>query len=245
MQGMETCCQTRGKRFFPNPFSAEALRVRLARWSFIHATLILFATTISWTAESLQVLVFFGGVSFLLLIFLARSNWTEGDVFGPANMVTALRLAGVLALPLFFSSIDLTFVTVLGLILLAADGVDGWLARRCNQASEFGEYFDKETDAFFLLVLCTLAVLNQRLGIWILIAGLLRYVFVVVNHFFRANKLKEQKTARARIIYGLTMVALLVSFLPYPAFYKPLAMITTTGLVLSFMLDFYLVFSKD
>jgi phosphatidylglycerophosphate synthase len=205
----------------------------------------LLATAISWTADTPWVLLFFGALSFLSLIFVARPCWTGGSAFGPANTLTAFRLAGVLALPLFSATAGLGFVTGVGVILLVLDGLDGWLARRSNQASEFGEYFDKETDAFFLLVLCLLAVLNQRLWHWILIPGLLRYVFVIVIHFFRPNLLKEQKSGRARITYSLVMAAVLASFLLRPTFYKPLAVIGTTGLVLSFMIDFYSGFSTN
>ena len=133
-------------------------------------------------------------------------------------------------------------MTGFGFFLLAADGLDGWLARRNHQDSEFGEYFDKETDAFFLLLLCILAVVYERLGPWILIIGLLRYVFVITVHALRPLVRKEQKTGRARIIYMLTMVSLLAVFLPYSKFCKPLAAALAAGLTLSFAADFVVVF---
>ncbi len=235
----------RGKGGFPHLCSAEVLPIHLARWSFVHAVVILLATTVSLTVRSLWTLLFFAAFSFSSLILTSRPCWTERGAFGSANGVTAIRLAGVLALPLLCTTIDLRFVTGIGLVLLVTDGLDGWLARRYNQASEFGAYFDKETDAFFLLVLCILAVLNQRLWPWVLISGLLRYLFVVVIHLFRPNVLKEHKSPRARIVYVLIMVAMLGSFLPYPKFYKPLAVIGTLGLIGSFMIDFYLGSSKD
>lgn len=235
----------KSRDIFPGPCCAEELPDRLSRWSFGHAVLMLWGTAISWAVHTLWVLPFFGASSFLLLIFVARPRWTAAGGFGPANAITAFRLAGVLCLPLFFVTFDFILVTAIGIVLLAADGLDGWLARRCNQSSEFGEYFDKETDAFFLLILCMLTVLTQRLWSWILILGLLRYLFVIIIHVFRPHLLKERRTSRARTIYGLVMVAMLGSLLPYPTLYKPLAMIASVGLVLSFMADFYLGFSRD
>lgn len=233
------------KGIFPGPCCAEELPDRLSRWSFGHAVLMLWGTAISWAAHTLWVLPFFGAGSFLLLILVARPRWTAAGAFGPANTITAFRLSGVLCLPLSFVAFDVMLVTAICFVLLGADGLDGWLARRRNQSSEFGEYFDKETDAFFLLILCMFAVLTQRLWSWILILGLLRYIFVVIIHLFRPHLLKERRTSRARTIYGLVMVAMLGSFLPYPTLYKPLAMLASVSLVLSFTVDFYLGFSRD
>lgn len=233
------------KDMFPGPCCAGELPDRLSRWSFGHAVLMLWGTAISWVAHTLWVLPFFGAGSFLLLILVARPRWTAAGGFGPANAITAFRLGGVLCLPLFFVTFNLMSVTAIGFVLLVADALDGWLARRRNQSSEFGEYFDKETDAFFLLILCMLAALTQRLWPWILTLGLLRYIFVVIIHLFRPHLLKERRTSRARTVYGLVMVAMLASFLPYPVLYKPLAMMASVGLVLSFMVDFYLGFSRD
>jgi phosphatidylglycerophosphate synthase len=233
------------KNIFPGPCCAEELPDRLSRWSFGHAVLMLWGTAISWAAQTPWVLSFFGAGSFLLIIFVARSRWTATGEFGAANTITAFRLAGVLCFPLIFATFDRILVTAIGFVLLALDGLDGWLARRRNQSSEFGEYFDKETDAFFLLILCMLAVLTQRLWAWILILGLLRYLFVIIIHLFRPHLPRERRTSRARTIYGLVMVAILGSFLPYPTLYKPLAVMASMGLGLSFMADFYLGFSRD
>jgi phosphatidylglycerophosphate synthase len=234
----------RMKRFLPYPCSAQELPVYLARWSFIHALALLPAVAISLFTHTLTLFLLIGALSFLLLFLIVGPNWTRKGAFGFGNAMTALRLAGILALPSVCSRIGSVSVTGFGIVLLVADGLDGWLARRFNQASEFGEYFDKETDAFFLMLLCLLAFLNQRLGSWILIPGLLRYVFVIVTGFSMPSLLKEEKTDRARKIYVLMMAGVFSAFLPYPAFYRPLAGIATIALFWSFATDFIRVFKK-
>jgi phosphatidylglycerophosphate synthase len=224
-----------------SPATPEA---RLSHWSFCHAILVLLSVSILWAAKIPWALSLFGGVSFLFLVFGARRCWTERGAFGWANGVTSLRLAGVLVLSLLGPTFGPGLVILFGVSILLADGLDGWIARRLDQASEFGEYFDKETDALLLLVLCNLAVLNGRLGFWILIPGVLRYGFVIVLHFFRPYVLKEQKSGRARMIYSLIMAGVLAAFLPYTLFYKTFAVIGTTGLLLSFAVDIYAVFSS-
>jgi phosphatidylglycerophosphate synthase len=233
------------KLFFTVSPSADELRHRLARWSFAHALLMLWATAITWSLAAPWALSFFGAFSFSLLILAARPRWTEKGVFGSANAVTAFRLVGVLVLPLFGTSIDPLLIAGIGSVLLAADGLDGWLARRCNQASEFGEYFDKETDALLLLVVCTLATLTKRLWPWILALGVLRYVFVITIHCFGSNLLKEERSARARMTCGLVMVVMIGSFLPYPMVYRSLAVMASAVLLLSFVIDFYRGLSRN
>jgi phosphatidylglycerophosphate synthase len=126
--------------------------------------------------------------------------------------------------------------------VFALDGVDGWLARRLGLASEFGEYLDKETDAFFMLVLCVLVYAGGRFGAWILVPGLLRYGFVVFLMLAKPPAVKERRSARgAWMSFGM-ISALLVAFTPFPTFYQPYALLMTLVLLYSFadsLLDLY------
>ncbi|NIQ38807.1 MAG: CDP-alcohol phosphatidyltransferase [Proteobacteria bacterium] len=214
------------------------LRFILARWSLFNAVTILSAVAVTWASASFLVVPLAAGFSFSGLILCARPHWTGTGAFGWANTVTALRLLGVLTLPIFYPLVAPNFAAFVGAFLLVTDGLDGWLARRRHEASEFGEYFDKETDALFLLVLCILAVLDERLWRWVLILGLFRYAFLILIRFLSPNVLKEEKSARARITYGFVMGAMLLSFLPYPGFYKPLVVMGVMALILSFTMDF-------
>src|SRR5262249_58290063 len=58
------------------------------------------------------------------------------------------------------------------------DGVDGWIARRWRTASAFGARFDMEVDALLILVLAILAWQHSKAGGWVMLSGLLRYLFV-------------------------------------------------------------------
>jgi phosphatidylglycerophosphate synthase len=122
----------------------------------------------------------------------------------------------------------------LSLGIFATDGLDGWLARRGDLESEFGAFFDKETDALFLLLLCALAAFEDRLPVWILGAGLLRYGFVPLLFLLPSPQQTEERSAWARYVYSGMVLALLTSFLPYPALYAPLVALAGGALVLSF-----------
>jgi len=166
-------------------------------------------------------------------VLQARRAWTPGGGFGRANVVTAARLALVLVLPLLPADAPLWPIAG-GLLVLITDGLDGWLARRYELSSEFGEFFDKETDALFLLVLCLMTVSRGHLPDAVIALGLLRYLFVVALFVIQPTTGKEYRSSWARVIYVITVLALLAAFLPYPALTLPLVAAAAAALFYSF-----------
>lgn len=203
------------------------------RWSLANAVGLLAATGSALWIEALWPLLV-AGIGFLaMLVVVTWNRWTPQGHFGSANGVTALRGGLLLGLPEAASQGPL-WVLPLSLLILAADGLDGWLARRRTLTSEFGVFFDKETDSFFLLLLCGIAVFEGRLPAWVLGAGLLRYGFVLVLFLVPSPDTTEARSTIGRYAYGLMVGALLTAFLPYPAVYRPLVLLTTGGLLFSF-----------
>lgn len=109
--------------------------------------------------------------------------------FGAANALTLMRAAiatlflGVLAHARLTESLtcnsDLRWIlTAFAAAGLLTDGADGWLARHRGTASEFGARFDMETDALFMLTLSLLVHALGEIGGWVLLSGLMRYLFV-------------------------------------------------------------------
>jgi phosphatidylglycerophosphate synthase len=105
--------------------------------------------------------------------------------FGPANLVTTLRLAIVaLIAGLIGESVTATIAlgaAVASILVTTLDGADGWLARRSRMASAFGARFDMETDALLIMILSLLAWQLGKAGFWVLLAGLMRYLFVAAG----------------------------------------------------------------
>jgi phosphatidylglycerophosphate synthase len=77
-----------------------------------------------------------------------------------------------------------TSAAIMSGLVTALDGVDGWLARRTQMVSRFGARFDMEVDALLILVLSILAWQYEKAGAWIVLAGLLRYLFVAAGWLF-------------------------------------------------------------
>jgi phosphatidylglycerophosphate synthase len=205
----------------------------IERWSLANALGVLGAAAVAAGMGSTWPLLAGGGGLLGALVVVARDRWTPAGTFGVANAVTALR-GGLLGLLPPAATAGPGVLLGLGLLILSTDGLDGWLARRGNLDSEFGAFFDKETDALFLLALCALAAFRGRLPDAILGAGLLRYGFVLVLFLIPPADTTEERATWARYVYGGMVAALLASFFPYPALYRPLAALAAGALVLSF-----------
>jgi phosphatidylglycerophosphate synthase len=221
---------------------SRSLQPDLLRWSQGNAVALSVVTLATAAGLPLWLLSWCGALSFALLLFLCRRRWTPSGRFGPANAVSLLRLCGVFVLP-WLAPAQVAFA---GLILLAMDGVDGWMARRTGSSGEFGEHLDKESDAFFMLMLCLLLYrLPQGLGPWILVPGLLRYLFVLFVRLAGPPKLKEQRSAKAGWISVFMMLTLLGCFAAYPGYLtycRPLAGLMTLVLAYSFAESLYLMY---
>ncbi len=95
------------------------------------------------------------------------------------NLFTLLRL---LCLPLFLYVLFGRDNPVGAALLLgglsATDWVDGYLARRLGQVSEFGKVFDPTVDRLLFIVAITAIIIDGAIPLWFAIAVLAREVLV-------------------------------------------------------------------
>lgn len=125
------------------------------------------------------------GVAAAVAATIGRSH--GAPVFGLPNAVTLARViaaalvvgyAADVAAGLRPSAMLATGLAVLAAAAIAADGVDGWLARTRGPATPFGARFDMEIDALLLLALSLLAFGLGKAGVWVIGIGGIRYLFV-------------------------------------------------------------------
>lgn len=185
-------------------------------------------------------------IVFVLMMLIAIGHLHSGHPFrkfGIANLVTTLRvtlvalIAGLLGEVL--SPLATMTVAATGLIVSIFDGVDGFLARRTRMASTFGARFDMETDAVFILVLSALAWRAEKAGAWILLAGLMRYLFVAAMAMCAWMRRQEPPSFRRKAICVVQVLGL--SLVMLPAFTPPLSVwwcaFVLTTLTYSFGVD--------
>jgi phosphatidylglycerophosphate synthase len=163
--------------------------------------------------------------------------------FGPANQITLLRAILVAGLAILVGQ-PATPVTAWRVVLIAIvaallDGVDGWVARRTGTVSAFGTRFDMETDAALILVLAILAWEYGKAGPWVLLSGLLRYVFVAAGWLWPWMRSPLSSTLRGKIICVVQILALIVAMAPAiaPPASSLVAAVGLLALCYSFLVD--------
>lgn len=164
--------------------------------------------------------------------------------FGPANSITLARAALVCLLAGLIGSgagglADDWTPFLLSLAAWLLDGLDGWLARRQRLESRFGFYFDMEMDALHLMVLCALLYDLERLGAWIFLAGLLRYLFIMAGWRWRWLRRPLPFSGRRKTVAAVQigiLAACLAPALPASAV-TLLALAGLVALVYSFSVD--------
>jgi phosphatidylglycerophosphate synthase len=130
-------------------------------------------------------------------------------------------------------------VVLIAIVAALLDGVDGWVARRTGTSSAFGTRFDMETDAALILVLAILAWQYGKAGAWVLLSGLLRYVFVAAGWLWPWMRSPLSSTFRGKIVCVVQVVALIVAMAPMiaPPASSLVAAVGLLALSYSFLVD--------
>jgi phosphatidylglycerophosphate synthase len=132
-----------------------------------------------------------------------------------ADLVTAFRAALVVALGTLLGGGAPSRTMAWGAVVLATvtavfDGLDGWLARRSGTTTAFGARFDMETDAALILVLSLLAWRWDKAGAWVLLSGLMRYLFVGARFVLPWMGGSLTPTLRGKTVAVVQMVGLII-----------------------------------
>lgn len=173
---------------------------------------------------------------FALIMMLALGHVREGHPFprfGPANQTTTARAAIVSLVAALIGEavgpVTATAAALSSVVAATLDGVDGWFARRTGTASAFGARFDMETDALLILVLAVLGWQLGKAGSWIVVAGLLRYLFVAAGWALPFLRRGLPPSRRRQAVCAFQMVGL--SLVALPTVVPPVSMALSLALV--------------
>jgi phosphatidylglycerophosphate synthase len=165
------------------------------------------------------------------------------DRFGPANQTTTVRVAlvAIVAGLLFERPTPHLAAAAAALAGFAVilDGLDGWLARTSGKSSAFGARFDLEVDALLIMALAMLAWQHDKAGAWILLSGLLRYLFITSGLLWHWLRQPLPPSLRRQTICVIQIVGLMVAVLPIvrPPVSTAVAAVSLAVLCYSFLVD--------
>lgn len=154
----------------------------------------------------------------LVLATLPRA--LPGPGMGPANRITLLRATLVLVVTGLVACSGplrdglLWWVIAVSTLSMKLDGFDGWVARRTGTSTAFGARFDMELDAFLMLVLSVLVWESGKAGVWVVLIGLLRYLFVGAGLVWSPLTAPLPDSFRRKLVCVVQGVALLVALGP-------------------------------
>ena len=183
----------------------------ILRWNKFHGLAMLIAAAISLTLGHTFILSIVSFVSFSIFIYSNKITLAAFPYGGFANWVTTIRLFIIHSYIAFWEHIPYAAFVAGLVIFVLLDGLDGKVARKYNQSTIFGEYYDMELDALFVLFVCIFLYLKGISGLWILLPGALRYLFVIYTWVFSSIPKKDDKQRFATIIAGIFFTMLLVS----------------------------------
>jgi phosphatidylglycerophosphate synthase len=172
---------------------------------------------------------------------------------GLANRVTFLRAALVMPvaamalLPAHLDADATYWLLGLAAIALALDGLDGAVARRTGRVTAFGARFDMELDALLILVLALLVWQTGQTGLWVLLIGLMRYVFVAAGWRWTWLQGELPPSRRRQTVCVVQSVALLVVLAPVvpPDLASAIALGALILLTYSFSVDVFWLYRQD
>jgi len=187
------------------------------------------------------------GICFAVVAAIAVSRINRSNhpfaAFGPANQVTAARAVFVALIAGFIGELSepaLAAASAAGAVAVTVmDGVDGWLARRTKMSTAFGARFDMEVDALLILILSVLAWQHGKAGAWVMLSGVLRYVFVLAGWVWPWMERPLEPSRRRQTVCVLQIAALIAVIEPFviPPLSDAIAALAFGVLAGSFLID--------
>ena len=132
--------------------------------------------------------------------------------FGLANLVTLTRLVIVALATFGLQAWRPAWVTMAFVLNVILDAVDGRVARGLGETTQFGVVFDREVDAFFVLSAYVYFYFSvEGLGPWVLLPGMLPYLYRLSVRALRVPESPAKKERLAAPLAGLNFTLLLAA----------------------------------
>ena len=97
------------------------------------------------------------------------------------NLITGLRFILVIPISLYIYQGNYFMALVLFILAGLSDGLDGYLARRFNWTSEFGQFADPLADKCLILATLLALAFSERLPLWFVYTMLTRDGLVLIG----------------------------------------------------------------
>lgn len=208
-------------------------------WTYANAASMIVGSLLAATVGYPPLLGFVAGFCFFILVARGQGSWTPHGRFGLPNSITTVRLLMTLVLLLAYGRAPGWQLAALASAVLLLDVADGWVARRTGQSSAFGANYDVEADALLVMSICLLLYTRGVTGLWVLLAGLLRYLYVLAPALVPTPVAPAQRSRFGRIVYVTMLTSFMLALVVEGTLGRLAALLGTAVVTLSFSHSFY------
>ena len=212
-------------------------------WGNAHALAMLSGTAMAMALRLPALTAFVGVLSLLFLIVQSRGSWTRGGEFGATNAVTSSRLVLILLMLVSVQRQPSHVLALTALAALALQQAERWLARRDAAESRFRACYEVEVDGLFVLALSCALWTRGVAGAWILLAGLWRYLFVVIPLIVPGRRDDAPRSLYHRFAYAVLVSSFVLSLLVPVELGRLLGALGTLAVSASFLHSLYYRYS--
>ena len=166
------------------------------------------------------------------------------------NLITAMRF--VLVIPISVSIYQGNYLVALILFIIAgfSDGIDGYLARRYNWTSEFGQFAAPLADKCLILATLLALAFSERLPLWfvytmltrdgLILIGSMMYLLLFDNNQALPNRWGKHYTGWTIALFIIVLTGSSFDFLP-----KFLEWIAMLGVLIFIVLSLASYFNQE
>ena len=140
------------------------------------------------------------------------------------NLITALRFILVIPISIYIYQGNYFFALVLFIVAGLSDGLDGYLARRFNWTSEFGQFADPLADKCLILATLLALAFSERLPLWfvytmlsrdgLILIGSMMYLLLFDSHQALPNRWGKHYTGWTIALFIIVLISSSFEFLP-------------------------------
>ena len=166
------------------------------------------------------------------------------------NLITALRF--ILVIPISVSIYQGNYILGLVLFIVAglSDGLDGYLARRFNWTSEFGQFADPLADKCLILATLLALAFSERLPLWFVYTMLTRDGFILIGSMlylllFDSNQALPNRWGKHYTGWTIALFIIVLIGSSFDVFPKFLEWIAMTGVLIFIVLSLGSYFNKE
>ena len=151
------------------------------------------------------------------------------------NLISICRILLLIPISISLWNDNISAFFILAFISFLSDYLDGYIARRFNQVSEFGKMLDPLGDKFSICVVLTVLYFKNLVPLWLLIIVLGRDIVILISSFFVARKYKFVVTSNflGKITVNVLSLTILVYIFDIVILEKIFSILTAVFIFLS------------